>query len=349
MKIGLVADTFSVKAGTGIARYSQELLTGLPKLGIDVQPLFLPPPKLPLGTVIHHTTKLPYLISRQAHRFDLVHATSPVCAFGFPLIRHKLKLVTYHDLITLLCQDTSVSSYARLLAPFSLRVGKLADRIIADSYQTREEITAHLGISGDKIAVVNLGVDSRFTPAKTDRRDEHVIGYIGALSRRKKVSYLLRAFRLLKDRCKDAPVRLVICGSHKMEYPALAKLATELDVRDDVEFRGFVAEKALVRTYHSFDVFVFPSEWEGFGLPILEAQRCGVPVVIRQEAHISPEVSRFCVKAGTEADMAEKIYQLVTDQSFRSKVIQDGLEYSRQFTWERTVKETCAAYKELLG
>jgi glycosyltransferase involved in cell wall biosynthesis len=238
MKVGLVTDTFSVEAGTGIARYSQEMLTGLPKLGLNVQSLCFPPLSLPFGTVIHHVVSMPYLISRQAGNFDLIHAASPICALCFPLIRKPKKIVTYHDLTSLLCRDTSSAFHTRLFAPLFLRIGKSADRIIADSSQTREEMIAHLSISGDKITVVNLGVDDVFTPMKKEPRDHRVIGYVGALSRRKRLNYLLKAFRLLKERHAETPVRLVICGSKRLEYPALVKLAAELDVSNDVEFRG---------------------------------------------------------------------------------------------------------------
>jgi glycosyltransferase involved in cell wall biosynthesis len=156
---------------------------------------------------------------------------------------------------------------------------------------------------------------------------------------------LLKAFRLLRERYPEIPMRLVVCGSKRLEYQSLMKLATELDISRDVEFRGFVAEDALVETYNSFDVFVLPSEWEGFGLPVLEAQRCGVPVVIREETHIPCEVSKCCLKARSEEDMVDKMHQLLTDSSLRSTVVQEGMEYSRQFTWEKTVQDTLAVYE----
>jgi glycosyltransferase involved in cell wall biosynthesis len=348
MKLGLVADTFSLEAGTGIARYNQELLTGLSRLKLDIQPLCFPPPNLPLRTVIHHVIKMPYLVSRRAADFDLIHATSPICAFGFPLISRP-KVVTYHDLVALLCKNTSVAPYAQLLAPFSLRIGKFADRAIADSSQTKAQMITHLGIPEDKITVVNLGVDERFTPMKNMRNQGYyVIGYIGALSRRKRLDYLLQAFHLLKERRPEIPVRLVICGSKRLEYSTWAKLATDLNIDDDVEFRDFVAEDTLAKTYNSFDVFVLPSELEGFGLPILEAQRCGVPAMICKDAHIPNEVSKACLKADSEEDMADKIYHLLIDPSLRSSVVQEGLEHSRQFAWEKTVHDTLAVYRQLL-
>jgi glycosyltransferase involved in cell wall biosynthesis len=346
MKIGIVADTFSVEAGTGIARYSREMLTGLSKLGLRVRPFHFPSQNIPLEMTINHALKMPYTLARQAGSFDLIHAVSPICALGFLLLRGPARVITYHDLTSLLCQDTSSAFHTRLFAPLFLRVGKLADRVIADSSQTKEEMIVHLGISEDKITVVNLGVDDKFVPARKALRDHHVIGYVGALSRRKRIDYLLRAFHILKKKHAEIPVRLVVCGSKRLEYPALVKLAAELNVSGDVEFTGFVAEDALVETYHSFDVFVLPSEWEGFGLPVLEAQRCGVPVVVRESTNIPCEVSKACLKAHSEEDMASTIYALLSDQTVRSQTIAEGLTYSRQFTWQQTVIETLGVYRE---
>jgi glycosyltransferase involved in cell wall biosynthesis len=91
-----------------------------------------------------------------------------------------------------------------------------------------------------------------------------------------------------------------------------------------------------------------PSDWEGFGLPILEAQRCGVPVIIRNEARIPEEVSRCCVKAISLEDMAEQMARLLLDAEFSQKIASNALAYSSQFTWERTVTETIAVYDSIL-
>lgn len=348
MKVGLVADTFSVERGTGIARYCQEILSGLSGLGLDVEPIGSSAPQIPFGTVVDHTIGMPYRILRRASGLDIIHATSPICALGFPLLHNSRLVITYHDLTSLLCQDTSSAFHTGLFAPLFLRIGRFADRIIADSTQTKDEMVAHLGISRAKIAVVNLGVDGRFAPIKRETRDGYTIGYIGALNRRKRLDHLLHAFHRLKKKHSTTPVRLVICGSKRLEYPSLVMLSSELDLTDDVEFRGFVAEDALVETYNSFDVFVLPSEWEGFGLPILEAQRCGVPVIICEGAHIPAEVARCCLRATSEENMADTIHQLLTDSDLRRRTVEEGLEYSQRFTWERMVKETVEVYEEVM-
>ncbi len=348
MKIGLVADTFSVEKGTGIGRYSQELLGGLRRQGLDVETISPESPNLPLGTAVNHALKMPYLVQRKSHGFDVVHATSPITALAFPLL-DRPRVVTYHDLVSLVSRNTSSAFHARLFAPLFFRIGQLADRIIAISSQTRQEMIDQLRIPDDRISVVNYGISQIFRPLKRETQEANTIGYVGPLGRRKALDYLLRAVHLLKKRLETRELRLVICGSKNLEYPSLLRLASALNIDEEVEFRGFVAGERLVRAYSSFDVYVQPSEWEGFGMPILEAQRCGVPVIIRKDAHIPTEVSKCCLEASSEEDMANKIYELLTNEDHRQTMIEEGLEYSQQFTWTRAVQQTLTVYEKALS
>jgi glycosyltransferase involved in cell wall biosynthesis len=348
MRIALVADTFSVEKGTGIARYSQEMLSGLRSKGLFVEPIAPEPPAMPLGLAINHALKMPYLVRSKAARFDVIHATSPITALAFPVISSP-KIVTYHDLLSLLCRNTSTASYTRLLAPLFLRIGRYADRIIANSIQTKEEVVTHLGIPAEKITVTLWGISEIFKPQRKGQRDGYAIGYVGAFNRRKGLPYLIRAIDVLKLRHPELPLKLVICGRKDHEYARLVQLISELSLSHYVNFRGSLTDRELVEAYNSFDVFVLPSEWEGFGLPILEAQRCGVPVLIRADGHIPPEVSKCCLKASSEEDMADKIYELLTNAILRQSRIEEGLEYSQQFTWERTVRQTLEVYEAALS
>jgi glycosyltransferase involved in cell wall biosynthesis len=348
MRVALVADTFSVEKGTGIARYSQEMLSGLRSKGLFVEPIAPEPPAVPLGLAINHALRMPCLVRSKAGDFDVIHATSPITALAFPVVQRP-RVVTYLDLVSLLCDETSSAVHTRLFAPLFLRIGKFADRIIAISSQTKQELIRHLGLPAEKIAVVNLGIADAFQPQSRMNTGNHVIGYVGALNRRKALPYLMRAIRVLKASHPELPAKLVICGEKKLEYDTLVGLATDLGLNQIIEFRGSLTDEELVDAYNSFDVFVLPSEWEGFGLPVLEAQRCGVPVITRREARIPQEVSRCCLKASSEEDMADKIHELLTNRNLRQTIIEEGLEYSQQFTWERTVRETVEVYEQILS
>jgi glycosyltransferase involved in cell wall biosynthesis len=347
MKVALIVDEFSVEKGTGIARYSYEIYKGLKERGIEVEPIVIKPPNIPFGEAINHVFLVPYHLLKKANNFDIIHATSPITGLCFPFIK-KPKVMTYHDIITLIYKGSGNSLHARLAAPLFFRIGDYSDRIITVSSQTKEEIVDYLKIPKEKINVVNNGVDNEFTQLSKEKQETFTIGYLGAFTLRKKIDYLIRAFYFLKTEHPEIKVKLKICGKKTGEYENLIKLVKELCLEDDVEFRGFIPQNDLVETYNSFDIFALTSEWEGFCIPIIEAQSCGVPVIIRGDAHIPDEISTCCLKVNSEKDMAKKFYKLVTDYNLRDNIKNQGLEYSKKFAWRKTVDQTLQIYEDVL-
>lgn len=154
------------------------------------------------------------------------------------------------------------------------------------------------------------------------------------------------AFKLAQKRM-DA--KLVLAGGkirtvyqRHFNMPELVKGVAEVETLDHIP------ESELASLYNSFDVMLFPSSYEGFGLPILEAQKCGVPVLILSDAKIPQEVTKKCVVCRDANDMAAKTLDLLEDPQNRSRISRAGIEYASQFTWENTVKQTLEVYEELL-
>ena len=349
MRIGLVADDFVIRSGTGIARYAAELLRGLAGKGWDPLPISVPRYRIPGGSILAHVVQLPWQVIRQGRRTDLVHATSHITAIPFPFIR-QAKVVTFHDLISVLYRDGGTSFHARTALPTIFRtVAHAADRMIAVSSQTEDEIVTHLGADPARITVIPLGVSAEFQPLLRAGHDIPTVGYVGHMKARKRLDLLMRAFHILIHRYPGIGARLAIHGTMDGEYPRLLSLAGELGIQDRMTFPGFADDQSLPEIYRSFDCFVMPSDWEGFGLPVLEAQRCGVPVITRNEARIPEEVSRCCVKAASVEEMAEQMARLIMDPEFAQRIAREALAYSSQFTWERTVSETISVYEEILS
>jgi glycosyltransferase involved in cell wall biosynthesis len=345
LKVVLITDNFAVEQGTGITRYFEELARGLQE-SCEVKVIGGSAPGPP-GSVINHVVVTPSRVLRNKNDFDVFHAIQPVDALFFPLLS-KPTVVTYHDLATLLYGKGS-RWYVRFSAPHFYKIGRLCSKVIANSSQTKNELVEHLGFPQEKVRVINLGVAERFKPHKKKDANHLSIGYIGTLAARKRVDYLLQAFHHLTEEHPQLDVKLRIFGRRDMQFQSLVKLADDLNVVKDVEFHGPVPENELVDIYNSLDAYVVPSEWEGFGLPILEAQRCGVPVIIRGDAHIPEEVGRHCLKATSARHTAEIIYEILSDATLRERVVRTGLEYSKRFTWETTLKETVRVYKEVLS
>lgn len=348
IKLGLIGDSFSVKTGTGIGRYNKELLSGMTNKGLSVKKISRSPLNVPYGIALNHILFYPYLMFKHFNEVDVFHATSPTNAIFFPFIK-KPCIVTYHDLTALICKDCGIKKHARIASPYIYKIAaKYSNKIIANSTQTKEELIKHLKIPESKISVINLAIDEKFGPScskNNSNNDCYTIGYIGALNKRKSIDFLIRAYYCMKKDYPFLKTKLFICGSKNLEYLSLKELAIQLGISNDVEFTGFIPDDKLVDTYNSFDIFVLPSKWEGFGLPILESQKCGVPVIIREDSLIPREVSKWCIKVKSEIDMANNIYELLTDSSMRSSVINNGLEYSKQFTWEKTINETLNLYE----
>jgi glycosyltransferase involved in cell wall biosynthesis len=300
----------------------------------------------PPMSVINHVIITPSRVLRNKNNFDVFHALTPVHLLALPLLG-KPTVVTYHDLATLLYGKGS-SWHVRFSAPHFYNIGRWCSAVIAISSQTKHELVQRFGFPQEKVRIINLGVAERFEPHEKNDKNHLCIGYIGTLTTRKRVDFLLKAFHHLTKEHPQLNVKLRIFGRRDMEFQNLVKLADDLNVRKDVEFHGPVPEENLVDVYNSLDAYVVPSEWEGFGLPILEAQRCGIPVVIRGDARIPEEVGRHCLKAMSPPHMADILYKILTDDTLREPVARTGLEYSKQFTWKKMLKETISVYKEVL-
>jgi len=121
----------------------------------------------------------------------------------------------------------------------------------------------------------------------------------------------------------------------------------EIKQNERIKFMGFAPEEKIVDIYDSFDAFVFPSLYEGFGLPILEAQARGLPVIIYKYAKIPKEVRRYCFEAESPEHMAQIIEQL-KENGYDEKERKKAMEYARSFTWEKTAKMTLKVYKKVL-
>jgi len=348
MKVALISNTFSVEAGTGIAKYSNELLSGLVRRGFDVDPIDPASMTQKGQKFFNYSPMFAFHVLKRTRNVDIVHALSPAWAFAFPFIK-KPKVVTYHDTMSISCKRCRLSQYSHLVNPLIYAIaGSLSKRVIAVSSQTKADLISVTGLPNEKIAVISHGVDDRFKVIERCKKDGYVIGYIGALLRNKRVDFLIKAFSCFKRRYPGMDVSLHIYGGRPVEYQRLLSLTRALNVEKCVLFKGFCPEDALVGAYNSFDVFVLPSEWEGFGIPILEAQKCGVPVIIRGEAHIPGETSLHCVKSSSCSDMADKMYALLSDPVLRDRTIGAGLDYSKGFSWESMVEKTIELYEDII-
>ncbi len=275
-------------------------------------------------------------------------------------------VVSVHDIVPYLTRhDGGLRAYRsrweEWLDVLATRALLRADALMTDSADTRETLIQTLGYPAERTWVVPLGVDPAiFHPCPVppdfdaryglDGRCRYVL-YVGSENPRKNLPFLLRAFARLHREMPD--VRLIRVGA--VQYLSHARILEreirELGLKDAVLHFPAVPDDDLVLFYNRAALFVFPSLYEGFGLPVLEAMACGTPVIC-SDATSLPEVAGDAALRVSPSDAegwAEAMYRALTDAHLREELRARGLERARAFTWERTAEETVRVYRTMTG
>jgi glycosyltransferase involved in cell wall biosynthesis len=243
--------------------------------------------------------------------------------------------------------------YHRLAYNLTIKnVTKKAKKILTISKNTKQDLIKILNIDPEKIEVIYNGVSPIFrfmddpaAPAKTLKKykiKQQFLLYAGVWRSHKNLARLIEAFSTLKKE-KGLNLQLVITGKPDPYYPEVKNTVKKLNLQEDVIFTGLVEEEELLHLYNAAHIFVFPSLYEGFGLPPLEAMRCGTPVVASDISSI-PEIcgreNAVFFNPYNIKDIAEKIELVYKDPDLQAKLVTEGIQYSSKFSWGRTAKKT---------
>jgi len=229
-----------------------------------------------------------------------------------------------------------------------------ATQIIAVSQATKNDIMDCLNIPEEQISVVYQGIDHElFRPVSRSIYDEPYILFVGSEQPRKNLAGLLQAFSQLKAESRFKELKLVKVGTAggRDEYfrNQTMEVVEALGLANEVIFTSFVPEKDLPAYYSEAALFVLPSLYEGFGFPILEAMACGCPVVASNSSSLPEVVGNAGIMVNTDdADsLAEAMRQVLTDNELRDEMVRKGLEWSKQFSWEKTAEQTLEVYRRV--
>ena len=287
-------------------------------------------------------------------KFDLYHAL----AFVSPIWVRQPMLVTVYDL-TFLRYPERLSRARRLyLQNLTPRTCQRAERILAISQSTKDDLVELLGIEPDKISVTPLGYDqARMRPLSAEQIEqfkrakglpERFWLFIGTIEPRKNLPFLLEAYASLPP-AKRLP--LLIGGGAGWGMDELKERMAALKLEAEVRLLGFIQDEELPFWYNSAQAFVYPSVFEGFGLPVLEALACGTPVLTSNVSSL-PEVAGkagVCLPPDNHDAWAAALRRMADDDAWRADLRQAGLRQAQHFDWMQTARLTLAAYRTVLS
>ena len=313
-----------------------------------------------LGMPFREQISLPRHVSRDG--IDVMH--SP--CLTAPLTTRCRSVVTVHDTIWLSFQPGTLSSrdvrsakrwamwlYNRWVSQWA---AERADHIIAVSHATKADIVSQLGIPAHKISVVHNAIKTIFQPnvsetqAESVRRqydlDEPFILGMGSADPRKNMMGLVSAYARL-PREHRSRYQLVVIWTHSLLQNELLSRIGQLGIHDRVRFLKHVPDRDLALIYNQASLFVFPSHYEGFGLPPLEAMACGTPVVAADNSSIPEVVGEAGIVADSEdfGALALAMARVLDDPALQVELVRKGLERARHFSWERFGRQTLEVYE----
>jgi len=369
MRIGIITDSIDGKGG-GIGVYVYNLIKNLNiidkenkyylihymRTDLDIyksnKEIVIHRPKIPLKSAIWRYGILPRKLRNQG--IDLIHDPYEIGPLSFDIPFKKI--ITIHDVTPLL--------FPKLYGLIGIMLHKIlykktvrnVDKIITCSTFSKKDIIKYLKVSQEKIKVIYNAADEKFKPLKQKEiievRQKYNLGaqfilYVGLLHPRKNIPSLIKAYHKLKK--EGMGNKLVIAGKRSGKYKEIFKTVERLNLQKNVIFTGYVPDEDLPALYNAADLFVYPSLYEGFGLPPLEAMACGTPVITSNTSSL-PEVVG---NAGIMIDpydvdgLAKAMYKVLRNDRLRDDMIKKGLKRAKMFSWEKAAKETLDVYEEI--
>jgi len=273
---------------------------------------------------------------------------------------HGRTVATVHDMVYKAFPETVRARTKYMLDSGLKKSMERADIIVTDSEFSKSEIIRYFPKHQDKIRVVPCGTDlSRFRPSSNSERiakvkknlsiDGDYFLYLGTIEPRKNLERLITAYSIFAERLKENPPKLVLAGGKGWLYDSIFQKVKDLKLQEKVIFTKYVPSSYMKYLMSGAIAFVFPSIYEGFGMPPLEAMACGTPVLVSNRASL-PEVTGDCAvicDAFSPEDMAEGLFSLYSDCNLRKDLRKRGLERAEMFTWEKSAEKLYNVYKEL--
>lgn len=368
MRIAIDSRGANWYSGTGIGTYTRQILKYLMKhdqdnsyllywWGTNYHEMYQNNITIDLTSKKHHhffeESYIPESLA--ANSIDVYHI--PQNGMGIPSKKKCIYISTIHDLIPYVMPETVGRGYLKRFISEMPHIMQSSDYIITVSEYSKKDIIKIFDYPKEKIKVTYLAADEYFRPLDKEickaylENTYNITGdfllYLGGFSPRKNVRSILVAFSRIY---KELPLsyKVVIIGPSRDDHCYLSGLCDTLGISDKVVFTGYVPYEDLPYFYNASALFVYPSLYEGFGLPPLEAMSCGTPVIASNVSSI-PEVvgdGAFLINPFDAEDLKNAMERMLTDNSLWNEIAQKGYQRSKEFSWDKTCLNTLKVYEE---
>jgi glycosyltransferase involved in cell wall biosynthesis len=309
--------------------------------------------KSPAQRLIWEQSSLPWLARR--HQIDLLHSLH----YSRPAWLPCRSVVTFHDMTFFLYPDLHTRA-KRIFFPLAIRYSaRFSDALLAVSENTRRDALRCLKISPEMIFTTPNGIGEEFRPVD-DRALRHAVRerynlperfilFVGTIEPRKNLPLLLRSYKHLVS--QEPAIDLVIVGQLGWMFDEVMDSVKTLGLGERVHFTGYLPGEDLPIVYNLAELFIYPSLYEGFGFPPLEAMACGTPVITTAISSMADHIGEAGLLVSPEdaLALAQSMQRLLNDPALRETLVCTGLQQAGQFTWKRTAQETLKVYQKVLA
>jgi glycosyltransferase involved in cell wall biosynthesis len=373
MNIGIDGRAAKWYRGTGLGTYTYQLINYLNKIDDMNDYLVFMPENCKQDIYFKNNFKLNNIDECKNNSFwdevnvpntlkdmniELYHV--PQNGVGLPEDKKCHFIITLHDIIPYMMPETVGDRYLKIFSEHMPDIVSRCDGIITVSNYSKNDIIEFFGFPKDKIYVTHLASEDIYKPLNkhmskliTQKKyfiDGDFILYVGGFSPRKNIIGLIESFsKLLSIYKKD--IKLVIAGKKGLSYDTYKTRAEELSILDKVVFPGFISIEHLPYVYNASKLFVYPSFYEGFGLPPIEAMACGIPVIASNTTSI-PEVlgnSALLVNPNDIDKLCYSMFRVLIDRDLSEKLTLSGIVKASELSWSKTAKQTMLAYSKVLN
>lgn len=360
MTIGIDASKIAKKIKTGTETYSAELIKALAKIDQRNDYILYSPspisdklPDLPKNfqiKVLPFTkgwTQIRLSLEMLFNKPDILFMPAHTLPMRFP----KKTVCTIHDLGFIHFPELYSAKELRYQSWALRHALKHAYHIIAVSEFTKKDLAEQFHLDPQKITVVYEAYDKeKFQPSSTKKSDPPTILFIGRLEEKKNIINMIRAFGRLREN-PAIKHRFVLAGKPGFGYDKIQSEIKKLpaDVARDIKLPGYVSEDVYLELLKNADILFFSTMFEGFGLPVLEAMACGIPVVASNRTSLPEIVSDagLLVDPANAEDMAAALAKIILDENLKKDLIVKGLARAQQFSWQKTAQETLKVFESL--